>query len=147
MIWRREVSSRYGLHPAKASPNAEAMRSSRFFFFFLAYCDQTLIFYPDDALVQQAVAVLAKQYPALADALPSGLDPVALIFPRSLAELLETELQDSLPEAQEPVFRASVARYLLPQLEKSKQFPAYALDLPSGATGWIPIRWSALVEP
>ena len=90
---------------------------------------------------------LAKQYPALADALPSGLDPVALIFPRSLAELLGTELQDSLPEAQEPVFRASVARYLLPQLEKSKQFPAHALDLSSGATGWVPIRWSALVEP
>lgn len=147
MIWRREVSSRYGLHPAKASPNAEAMRSSRFFAVTLAYCDQTLIFSPDDALAQQAVAVLAKQYPALADALPSGLDPVALIFPRSLAELLETELQESLPEAQEPVFRASVARYLLPQLEKSKQFPAQALDLPSGATGWVPIRWSALAAP
>ena len=147
MIWRREVSSRYGLHPAKASPNAEAMRSSRFFAVTLAYCDQTLIFSPDDALVQQAVAVLAKQYPALADGLPSGLDPIALIYPQALAELLETELQDSLPEAQEPVFRASVARYLLPQLEKSRQFPAQALDLSSGATGWVPIRWSTLAAP
>ena len=147
MIWRREVSSRYGLHPAKASPNAKAMRSANFFAVTLAHCDQTLIFSPDDALVQQAVAVLAKQYPALADTLPSGLDPVALLFPRSLAELLETELQDSLPEAQEPVFRASVARYLLPQLEKSKQFPAHALDVPSGVTGWVPIRWSALAAP
>jgi uncharacterized protein YfaA (DUF2138 family) len=147
MIWRREVSSRYGAYPAKTSPDAEAMRSSRFFAVSLAYCDQTLIFSPDDALVQQAVAVLAKQYPALADTLPSGLDPVALIFPESLAELLETELQDSLPEAQEPVFRASVARYLLPQLEKSKQFPAQALDLSSGATGWVPIRWSTLAAP
>ena len=147
MIWRREVSSRYGAYPAKTSPNAEAMRSSRFFAVTLAYCDQTLIFSPDDALVQQAVAVLAKQYPALADTLPSGLDPVALIFPQSLAELLKTELEDSLPEAQEPVFRASVARYLLPQLEKSKQFPAQALDLSSGATGWVPIRWSTLAAP
>lgn len=146
-VWRREVSSRYGAYPAQTSPHAEAMRSSKFFAVSLAYCDQTLIFSPDDTLVQQAVAVLAKQYPALADTLPSGLDPVALIFPRSLAELLEIELQESLPEAQEPVFRASVARYLLPQLEKSKQFPAHALDLPSGATGWTPIRWSTLAAP
>jgi len=147
MIWRREVSSRYGAYPDKDSPNAEAMRSSRFFAVTLAYCDQTLIFSPDDALVQQAVAVLAKQYPALADELPSGLDPVALIDPQSLAELLKTELEDSLPQAQEPVFRASVARYLLPQLEKSQQFPAQALDLSSGATGWVPIRWSTLAAP
>ena len=147
IIWRREVSSRYGAYPAKDSPNAESMRSSRFFAVTLAYCDQTLIFSPDDALVQQAVAVLAKQYPALADTLPSGLDPVALIFPQSLAELLETELEDSLPQAQEPVFRASVARYLLPQLEKSRQFPAQALDLSSGTIGWVPIRWSTLAAP
>ena len=146
-VWRREVSSRYGPYPAKTSPNAELMRSSRFFAVTLAYCGDTLIFSPDDTLVQQAVAVLDKQYPALADALPSGLDPVAVIFPQALAELLETELQDSLPQAQEPVFRASVARYLLPQLEKSKQFPPYALDLPSGSTGWVPIQWSPLAAP
>ncbi len=146
-VWRREVSSRYGRYPAKTSANAESMRSSRFFAVTLAYCGDTLIFSPDDTLVQQAVAVLDKQYPALADALPAGLDPVAVIFPQALAELLETELQDSLPQAQEPVFRASVARYLLPQLEKSKQFPPYALDLSSGSTGWVPIQWLPLAAP
>lgn len=146
-IWRREVSSRYGAYPAATSPNAGFMRSSRFFAVTLAHCEQTLIFSPDDTLIDRAVAVLAQRYPAVADALPSGLDPAVVIFPPSLADLLETELRDSLPEAQEPVFRASVARYLLPQLEKSKKFPAHALVLPAGATGWVPIRWQALAAP
>lgn len=146
-IWRREVSSRYGLYDAKTSPDAEQMRSSRFFTVTLAYCGQTLFFSPDDALVNNAIAVLAKQYPALSDSLPSGFDAAAVVFPEALTELIATELAESLPDAQEPVFRASVSRHLTPQLEKIRKFPAYALELPSGKVGWTPIRWQALVAP
>lgn len=146
-VWRREVSSRYGLYDAKTSPDAKQMRSSRFFTATLAYCGQTLFFSPDDTLVNNAVAVLAKQYPALSDSLPAGLDAAVVIFPESLTELIAAELAESLPDAQEPVFRASISRYLTPQLEKVRKFPAYALELPSGAVGWTPIRWQALVVP
>ena len=146
-IWRREVSSRYGLHDAKTSPDTAHMRSPRYFAVTLAYCGRTLFFSPDDTLVTNAVAVLAKQYPALSDSLPSGSDPVVVLFPESLSELIAAELAESLPDAQEPVFRASVARYLTPQLEKLAKFPAYALELPSGRLGWAPIRWQALASP
>jgi uncharacterized protein YfaA (DUF2138 family) len=147
MIWRREVSSRYGRYDAKTSPVAEQMRSSRFFAVTLAYCEQTLLFSPDDALVNNAVAVLARTYPALSDSLPSSRNVAAVIVPESLTELLTAELLESLPDAQEPVFRASVSRYLLPQLEKVKKFPPYALQLSASQVGWAPIQWQTLAAP
>jgi uncharacterized protein YfaA (DUF2138 family) len=56
-------------------------------------------------------------------------------------------LLESLPDAQEPVFRASVSRYLLPQLEKVKKFPPYALQLSASQVGWAPIQWQTLAAP
>lgn len=147
MIWRREVSSRYGVYDAKTSPNADNMRSSRFFTVTLAYCEQTLLFSPDDALVNNAVAVLERKYPALSDSLPSSRNAAAVIVPESLTELIAAEVLESLPDRQEPVFRASVSRYLLPQLEKVKKFPPFALQLPASQMGWAPIQWQTLAAP
>lgn len=142
-IWQREVSSRYGLHPARNSAHAAEMRSKHYFVVTLAYCHNTLLFSPDSTLVENAIAVLEKKYPPLADSFQTKSTASLIIVPTSLADLIKASVEESLPSAQEPVFRASVAQHLLPLLEKLKTYPGYTLGTPTGRGGWEPLTWDS----
>ncbi|WP_442499130.1 DUF2138 family protein [Methylobacter sp. sgz302048] len=142
MVWRREVSSPYGIRPREDSKHSEDMRSGRYFTVALAEWRDTLLFSPDATLVDDAIAVLEGRYPALGDALPENSETAAVLYPDRLVNMVTTALLDSLPGEREPIFRANVSERLLPELEKLKDGRIMRLPVPTGKTAWEPLKWS-----
>ncbi|WAK03567.1 DUF2138 family protein [Methylobacter sp. YRD-M1] len=142
MVWRREVSSPYGIRPREASEHSEDMRSGRYFTVALAEWQDTLLFSPDATLVDDAIAVLEGRYPALGDALPENSETAVVMYSDRLVNMVTTALLDSLPGEREPIFRASVSERLLPELEKLKDGRIMRLPAPTGKTAWEPLKWS-----
>ena len=141
-VWRREVSSPYGPRPSEESEHADDMRSANFFTVALAEWKDVLLFSPDTLLVDDAMAVLEGRYPSLADALPQEAETAAIVYPDHLADMVKTAVLDSLPETQEPLFRANVSERLLPGLEKTRSGKLTRLSAPAGKTAWEPLKWS-----
>ncbi len=141
-VWRREVSSPYGTSPREESGHGEDMRSKRYFTVALAEWQDFLLFSPDAALVDDAIAVLQGRYPALGDALPEDTETAVVVYPDHLVDMVETAMLDSLPDTREPIFRANVSAHLLPELEKLKDSRIRHLPAPSGKTIWKPLKWS-----
>ena len=115
----------------------------------LAVSGRTVLFSPDAALVERALAVARKQAPAIADRLADGARTVGLIAPSALSELIRKEAFDALPAAGEPVLRAAADMHLVPRLDALKKYPPYRLvlkALPASGIGWQPVEWQAL-EP
>ncbi len=113
----------------------------------LALIGKTVIFSPDGALVDLAMAVTRKQGAAIADRLDDPSRTVGLIDPASLAGLIGKQSMASLSEAQEPVLRAAAGVHLMPRLEALKKHPPYRLvlkSLPSSGSSWQPVEWQAL---
>lgn len=143
-LWSREVSSRYGIYERARSSAANKMRSKRFFRVRLAQTKDYLLFSADDRLVDNALAVLGKRYPALSDLLGAGQGNASVIvFPDKTASLIRGSTLQSLPAEEESVFRESVSRRLFPALDRIKNFPAYSLTMPSYASS-DPLRWERL---
>lgn len=111
----------------------------------LARAGKLIYFSPDAALVEQAIAVAHKRQPALSDSwsnLKSSANVVAIIGPGQLAQLAEHEVEISLPQQDEVLYRAS-EQYLLPQLAAVKKYSPMRLemhDTPKGA-GWVTLDW------
>lgn len=141
-VWRREVSSPYGIRPRKDSEHSEEMRSGRYFTVALAEWQDTLLFSPDATLVDDAIAVLEGRYPALGDALPEKSETAVVMYPDRLVSMVETAMLDSLPDQREPIFRANVSERLLPELEKLKDSRIMRLPAPTGETAWEPLKWA-----
>jgi uncharacterized protein YfaA (DUF2138 family) len=141
-VWKREVSSRYGLRPSEDSPRSADMRSARYFTVGLAEWKGFLLFSPDAELVDDAIATLEGRYPALGDALPEGAESAVAAYPDRLATLVEAAVLDSLPGEQEAVFRANVSERLLPGLEKLKSDRIMLLPAPAGKSAWEPLEWA-----
>jgi len=141
-VWRREVSSPYGIRPKEDSGRGEDMRSSRYFTVALSEWQDTLLFSPDAALVDDAIAVLEGRYPALGDALPEDSETAVAMYPDRLVSMVETAMLDSLPGQREPIFRANVSERLLPELEKLKDGRIMRLPAPTGETAWEPLKWA-----
>ncbi|MGJ0430801.1 DUF2138 family protein [Methylobacter sp.] len=141
-VWRREVSSPYGIRPREDSEHSEDMRSGRYFTVALAERQDTLLFSPDATLVDDAIAVLEGRYPALGDALPENSESAVVMYPDRLVNMVTTALLDSLPGEREPIFRANVSERLLPELEKLKDGRIMRLPMPTGKTAWEPLKWS-----
>lgn len=142
VIYTREVSSRYGLYDANASPNQAKMRSKKYFKVRLAQWKGFLIFSPDDSLVDTTIAVIEKRYPALRDMLPNDSSPILVTDPGEVAALIEQASFDSLPAEQESVFRESVSRRLLPALERMKKYAALGVSIPqSEQRQWQEFSW------
>ena len=105
-----------------------------------------LAFSPQAQLVQNALAVIDSQRPALADALPSTSTMVqAVLTPRTLSALLEQAVLGSLPQKTEPILREAAQNRLLPRLNALAAFPPAALTLPQSpdvtTRAWQPIEW------
>ena len=113
----------------------------------LAVSGRSVLFSPDAALVERALAVARKQAPAIGDRLGDGARTVGLIAPSALSELIRKEAFDALPQGGEPVLRAAADAHLVPRLDALKKYPPYRLvlkALPASGVGWQPVEWQAL---
>jgi uncharacterized protein YfaA (DUF2138 family) len=137
-VWQRQVAARSGVHR-----DAGSTRGGHFLVT-LAQHPRGLVFSPDNGLVEDALAVADKRWPALADSLPASGTVLAVVTPRSLAALLEAETFATLTPAEQPVFRNAATAHLLPKLEALARYPAYALVVPPGVSSsdaWLPVDW------
>lgn len=127
--WKRIVSARYGSHLAGEESFTPQLSAARYFPVTLAVSGPYLFFSPDGNLVEQALAVQEKRYPAVADGLSTPELLVATLTPSTLAPLIEREMYASLPGQIEPLFRAAAKNYLAPRLKSLASFPPLRLTL------------------
>ncbi|WP_158881172.1 DUF2138 family protein [Rhodanobacter sp. L36] len=146
--WQRDVSARYGSADATEAKLTDTISSDRYFPVTLAVAHGYVVFSPDGALVDDALAVLEKRWPAVADSMgnASREHVVAQLTPASMAKLIEQESFASLPQDQEPVFRNAATQFLIPKLHALGAYPALTLRLPDTLPtqrGWIAVQWQS----
>ena len=147
--WQRQVSSNFGPYKAKDAEQPDAITGKAFMRVSLARHGSTLLFSLDDKLVDKALGTLDKRFPPLADVLPKDLLMPIYFGPDSMAQLMQQETLDSLPQDMEPVFYNAAQTYLIPKLRKLGGYGKYALTLPEGSEPdghwqWLPLEWKAL---
>ena len=147
--WQRQVSSNFGPYKAKDAENPDAITGKAFMRVSLARHGSTLLFSLDDKLVDKALGTLDKRFPPMADVVPKDLLMPVYFGPDSMAQLMQQETLDSLPQDMEPVFYNAAQTYLIPKLRKLGGYGKYALTLPEGSEPdghwqWLPLEWKAL---
>lgn len=148
-VWQRQVSSSFGPYAAKTAQNPEAVSGKAFMKVSLARHGSTLLFSLDDKLLDKALGTLDKRFPPMADVLPKDVLMPIYFGPDSMAQLMQQETLDSLPQDMEPVFYNAAQTYLLPKLRTLGGYGKYALTLPEGSEPdghwqWLPLEWKAL---
>lgn len=148
-VWQRQVSSNFGPYAAKDAENPEAISGKAFMKVSLARHGSTLLFSLDDKLVDKALGTLDKRFPPMADVLPQDVLMPIYFGPDSMAQLMQQETLDSLPQDMEPVFYNAAQTYLIPKLRTLGGYGKYALTLPEGSEPdghwqWLPLEWKAL---
>ncbi|MFG6206975.1 DUF2138 domain-containing protein [Pseudomonas retamae] len=148
-VWQRQVSSSFGPYAAKTAQNPEAISGKAFMNVSLARHGSTLLFSLDDKLIDKALGTLDKRFPPMADVLPKDVLMPIYFGPDSMAQLMQQETLDSLPQDMEPVFYNAAQTYLLPKLRTLGGYGKYALTLPEGSEPdghwqWLPLEWKAL---
>ncbi|WP_347909361.1 DUF2138 domain-containing protein [Pseudomonas grandcourensis] len=147
--WQRQVSSSFGPYAAKEAEAPDAITGKAFMKVSLARHGSTLLFSLDDKLVEKALGTLDKRFPPMADVVPKELLMPVYFGPDSMAQLMQQETLDSLPQDMEPVFYNAAQTYLIPKLRKLGGYGKYALTLPEGSEPdghwqWLPLEWKAL---
>ncbi len=147
--WQRQVSSSFGPYAAKEASDPDAITGKAFMKVSLARHGSTLLFSLDDKLVDKALGTLDKRFPPMADVVPKDLLMPVYFGPDSMAQLMQQETLDSLPQDMEPVFYNAAQTYLIPKLRKLGGYGKYALTLPEGSEPdghwqWLPLEWKAL---
>ncbi|MHC8379356.1 DUF2138 domain-containing protein [Pseudomonas sp. MDT1-16] len=147
--WQRQVSSNFGPYKAKDAEQPDAITGKAFMKVSLARHGSTLLFSLDDTLVDKALGTLDKRFPPMADVVPKDLLMPVYFGPDSMAQLMQQETLDSLPQDMEPVFYNAAQTYLIPKLRKLGGYGKYALTLPEGSEPdghwqWLPLEWKAL---
>jgi len=145
-VWTRPVSSPYGTRRAKGAPFAAQLSAGAYFPVTLALAGDTVLFSPDAALVEDALAVAAKRFPAAADSMPREQQArtVLSFTPSTLAPLARREAIDALPADQEAVFLNAARAHLFPKLKMLATYPAVSLVLPASLPAqraWVPVQW------
>ncbi|MFJ7312296.1 DUF2138 domain-containing protein [Pseudomonas sp. NPDC098747] len=148
-VWQRQVSSNFGPYAAKDAENPDAISGKAFMKVSLARHGSTLLFSLDDKLVDKALGTLDKRFPPMADVLPKDVLMPIYFGPDSMAQLMQRETLDSLPQDMEPVFYNAAQTYLIPKLRTLGGYGKYALTLPEGSEPdghwqWLPLEWKAL---
>ena len=148
-VWQRQVSSSFGPYAAKDAENPDAISGKAFMKVSLARHGSTLLFSLDDKLVDKALGTLDKRFPPMADVLPKDVLMPIYFGPDSMAQLMQQETLDSLPQDMEPVFYNAAKTYLIPKLRTLGGYGKYALTLPEGSEPdghWqgLPLEWKAL---
>ncbi len=129
-VWQRQVSSNFGPYAAKTAENPDAISGKAFMKVSLARHGSTLLFSLDDKLVDKALGTLDKRFPPMADVLPKDVLMPIYFGPDSMAQLMQQETLDSLPQDMEPVFYNAAQTYLIPKLRTLGGYGKYALTLP-----------------
>jgi len=147
--WQRQVSSSFGPYAAKEAEDPDAITGKAFMKVSLARHGSTLLFSLDDKLLDKALGTLDKRFPTMADVVPKDLLMPVYFGPDSMAQLMQQETLDSLPQDMEPVFYNAAQTYLIPKLRKLGGYGKYALTLPEGSEPdghwqWLPLEWKAL---
>lgn len=147
--WQRQVSSNFGPYKAKDAEDPNAITGKAFMRVSLARHGSTLLFSLDDKLVDKALGTLDKRFPPMADVVPKDLLMPVYFGPDSMAQLMQQETLDSLPQDMEPVFYNAAQTYLISKLRKLGGYGKYALTLPEGSEPdghwqWLPLEWKAL---
>jgi uncharacterized protein YfaA (DUF2138 family) len=147
--WQRQVSSNFGPYKAKDAEQPDAITGKAFMRVSLARHGSTLLFSLDDKLVDKALGTLDKRFPPMADIVPKDLLMPIYFGPDSMAQLMQQETLDSLPQDMEPVFYNAAQTYLIPKLRTLGGYGKYALTLPKGSEPdghwqWLPLEWKAL---
>ncbi|VVP81875.1 hypothetical protein PS906_03214 [Pseudomonas fluorescens] len=148
-VWQRQVSSSFGPYAAKDAENPDAISGKAFMKVSLARHGSTLLFSLDDKLVDKALGTLDKRFPPMADVLPKDVLMPIYFGPDSMAQMMQQETLDSLPQDMEPVFYNAAQTYLIPKLRTLGGYGKYALTLPEGSEPdghwqWLPLEWKAL---
>ncbi len=148
-VWQRQVSSSFGPYAARDAENPDAISGKAFMKVSLARHGSTLLFSLDDKLVDKALGTLDKRFPPMADVLPKDVLMPIYFGPDSMAQLMQQETLDSLPQDMEPVFYNAAQTYLIPKLRTLGGYGKYALTLPEGSEPdghwqWLPLEWKAL---
>ncbi|QXI11339.1 DUF2138 domain-containing protein [Pseudomonas zeae] len=148
-VWQRQVSSNFGPYAAKTAENPDAISGKAFMKVSLARHGSTVLFSLDDKLVDKALGTLDKRFPPMADVLPKDVLMPIYFGPDSMAQLMQQETLDSLPQDMEPVFYNAAQTYLIPKLRTLGGYGKYALTLPEGSEPdghwqWLPLEWKAL---
>ncbi|CAH0443378.1 hypothetical protein LMG10661_00190 [Ralstonia syzygii subsp. syzygii] len=146
MLWQRPVSARYGTAQSAGAPFAAQLSADRYFPVTLAVAGDVVVFSPDARLVDEALAVLAKRFPAVADSLPRDKAGhiVLTMTPASLAPLIRREAGAALPADQEAVFLSAAQTHLFPKLKALARYAPVSLALEGAAPssrGWVPVTW------
>lgn len=149
-VWQRDVSARHGSASADKAGLDDQLSADRYFPVTLALSHGYVVFSPDGRLVDDALSVLDKRWPAVADSMgnDSREHVVAQLTPASMAKLIEQESFDALPQDQEPLFRNAATHYLIPKLHALAAYPALTLRLPGplpARRGWVPVQWQSAV--
>lgn len=147
--WQRQVSSNFGPYAAREAEQPDTISGKAFMRVSLARHGSTLLFSLDDKLVDKALGTLDKRFPPMADVLPADLLMPVYFGPDSMAQLMQQETLDSLPQDMEPVFYNAAQTYLIPKLRTLGGYGKYALTLPEGSEPdghwqWLPLQWKAL---
>ncbi|GCB05571.1 DUF2138 domain-containing protein [Ralstonia sp. SET104] len=145
-LWQRPVSARYGTAQSAGAPFAAQLSSDRYFPVTLAIAGDVVVFSPDARLVDDALAVLAKRFPAVADSLPRDKAEriVLTMTPAALAPLVRREAGAALPADQEAVFLNAAQTHLFPKLKALARYAPVSLALDGGvppSRGWAPVTW------
>lgn len=148
-VWQRQVSSNFGPYAAKTAENPAAISGRAFMKVSLARHGSTLLFSLDDKLLDKALGTLDKRFPPMADVLPKDVLMPIYFGPDSMAQLMQQETLDSLPQDMEPVFYNAAQTHLIPKLRTLGGYGKYALTLPEGSEPdghwqWLPLEWKAL---
>ncbi|WP_316682376.1 DUF2138 domain-containing protein [Ralstonia flaminis] len=145
-LWQRPVSARYGTAKSAEAPFGAQLSWERYFPVTLAIAGDVVVFSPDARLVDDALAVLAKRFPAVADSLPRDKTEriVLTMTPASLAPLVRREAGAALPADQEAVFLNAAQTHLFPKLKALSRYAPVSLALDGGvpsSRGWVPVTW------
>lgn len=146
----REVGGRYGLYASKTSKDSSSLMSKRFFRVKLSVTPHSIVFSPDDQLVDKSLKTIEGKFPSMAALLTSKEKIPSIFFsPDSFSKLGKSSILDSLPAAQEAIFRESVSKNLFPNFDKFAKRPQQTASLGSNDSGpmaeagltWKKLEW------
>jgi len=111
----------------------------------LALDGDVVFFSPDAKLVDRALDVAAKRYPAVADSFADAAgETLAFVSPGALVELLRQETFAALPGDEKDALRNAADVYLRPRFDALARYPAQRARLAPGNGGGDAFHWRAL---
>ena len=123
-----------------------AAGSTRYFNVSLALAGDTILFSPSAHLVDQAVLVHARKYPALTDKFDAQAKVQGYANPSAIAQLLEKATLATLPgKDSQPLLRQAAVTYLLPHIKALGDFKPTQWRVQAGADQRPDLHWDDLL--